>query len=201
MERDNFMNADHFSTIVTQLCPTSTELNEQGINDNLFIDKILNSYNLRRASNFPTKDPLLDLCTNFDVSSFEAGIVYLKHPIKGSNKNELIVGYVESDPLVVSLITCNVWVSDHESFGHKMCECAPNGDVFLDALAIVFRHSTLRLKKGINASSETASLAECIKIVKNKKYRLFWSMLLGVDESTHVEKFYRKISNIWRKWT
>src|SRR5690348_15920852 len=107
------MTADEFSKELKLLAPPIDDLRKIGLSLE-GAERIHRSYHCSRISSSETGDPIVDLCTNFDVSTVSIGTITLCR-IAEFDPRHWKVGEDEMDPLVLAKTADLISVRDHEN--------------------------------------------------------------------------------------
>jgi hypothetical protein len=170
------MSADDFASAMRRLAPAPQDLLALGLTP-AGSERKHKMFEIKRRSSHIYIDPLMDLCTNFDLSTFEVGYVRLRKP-SDFDERHWNIGTLESDPIIYSKVGGPVVVRDHEVLSRVVCTCAHNADAFLDALHLV----AIELKRQYFSSGESngkrfEALSKCVSVAGSDT-RPFYQMLL-----------------------
>ena len=173
------MNADEFAERLRLIAPPVSDLNRLGMSP-AGIERFRAGYFCRRISASDETDPLLDLCTNFDLSSFEVGMVRLSRRTE-FDQDHWNIGRDESDTIIYPKGGGFVSVRDHEDLNREVCKCARTADGFLSALLVVAEFSTECAFRNEDPDQVAArrALDQCLRLAGIES-RPFYFTLLGV---------------------
>lgn len=135
----------------------------------------------KREQRFITSDTILNLLQDYDCSKVEIAIISFSERVTEA-ADYYRIGNAELDFLVISKITMQVEVRDHDSPDHVMWPCASNSDNFLEALLLCVDFFTSKIKEPTLDDNEEYILERverCTEKAGGKKYVNFYKMLLG----------------------
>lgn len=191
-----FMNALEFSERLLSFKPDEILLRSTCSNE--YIEYLLSSYNLKKVTNFPENDPVIDIVKNYDVSTFSVFTLYFLKEIVQCEEY-IFFGEDEADYLAINQNSENIELINHDIFdlyGSKMFEgekkdasmlkCAKNSDHFLDALmlAVKFSKEVNENTGGFRGVSDNVRKELCesaIIAAGGDSYRVFWEVVFGID--------------------
>jgi hypothetical protein len=130
--RRGFMQTDEFSAALRSLAPSPSELNALGMSPTR-VKTFLASFECNRRDSTVDRDPILDLCSHFDLGSVEVGLVRLSG-LKKFDASHWQIGLVEADPLLYGRADGHVTCRDHATPNFEIFKCANSGEAFLTAM-------------------------------------------------------------------
>src|SRR6218665_321833 len=190
------MNALEFSERLLSLKPDETFL--RNIGKIKIAERLLSSYHLRRVTNFPENDPVIDTVKNYDVSTFSIfRFCFLKETVQC--EEYIFFGEEEADYLAINQNSGNIEFINHEIFdlyGSKIFEgekndtiilkCARNSSQFLDALICAAKlqkevNENIGGFEGVSDDIKKELCETAIIAAGGASYRIFWEIIFGVD--------------------
>jgi hypothetical protein len=174
------MNADDFATQLAAFAPAASALMATYGMSAADAERSRAGYFCRRISQSDQRDPLLDLCTNFDLSSFEVGMVRLKRRTD-FDQDHWDIGRDESDTIIYPKSGGFVSLRDHGDLNREVCKCARTAEGFLSALLVVAEFSAKCALQDGDPDQVAArqALEQCLRLA-GKESRPFYFTLLGV---------------------
>ncbi len=179
------MKADTFVQKLWQLAPDANKLMLDGL-DQDDADELREAFRCEPKANphrCPER-PLLDLVLSFDASEVEIGMVCFSDKAE-TQGDAIVVGEVESDPLLVDRATGEIRVEEFGSDGHLLWRCARSEHEFLDALIVVADWSARAMEAlegvPVKSTDRDSAITNAAKLAGGGEYRDFYLMLLGYD--------------------
>lgn len=135
------MDADNFVIQLQELTPSLSYLRKYGYVEEV-VQELRESYFIKQRYpilEFHNDDPLMDLISKYDTSSFEIGILSLDSgnyslPTKF---HKILIGFVEADMLVFNIKSKEVEVLDYSQHDRIIFKCAASGEQFLNAMLVL----------------------------------------------------------------
>lgn len=190
------MNALEFSERLLSFKPDEILLRSIGKIE--IADRILSSYSLKKVTNFPENDPVIDIVKNYDVSTFSVFTLYFLKEIVQCEEY-IFFGEDEADYLAINQNSENIELINHDIFdlyGSKMFEgekkdaimlkCAKNSDHFLDALMVAAKfqkevNENIGGFMGVSDNIRKELCESAIIVAGGNNYRVFWEVVFGID--------------------
>jgi hypothetical protein len=177
------MTADEFSRELRSLAPSVEELRKLGMTPD-GIERYREGYFCSRVSTSDTEDLLLDLCSNFDVSTVGVGTIAFCQ-LREFDSDYWQVGECESDPVVVPKLGGLVSIRDHENLKRQCAVCAKNSEGFLAALLEAEKFLSqcpFYPEKRAQGQQRFVVLDRCVLLAGGKEFRKFYRGVLGINE-------------------
>jgi hypothetical protein len=133
------------------------------------------------------RNPILNLLNNYEMNSVIIGPFVFIERIGIPEKNQVQIGKIESDPVVIDFLTDKILLIDHENLSYIMGVCATSSAGFLESLARLacFRKlypKSNNLKEEEENRVEARKIArECSKLAGEGTDVKIYYMLAGVD--------------------
>ena len=171
------MNADDFAAQLENCIPPQSAY--AGLSEEAAA-RFRASYLCRRISRGAETDPLLDLCTNFDLSTLEMTSITLCSPYE-LNAQYWIIGKDEVDPIVYPKAGGVVSLRDHTSLDWQINLCALTGDGFLSAMLAAVRYYTyIIVNPEQEITAKVKALEECLSFA-GRDCESYYRIVLNVD--------------------
>lgn len=126
-------------------------------------------------------DELLNLIANYDLRKVEIGVVSFRESVEIYG-DYFIVGTDEVDPLVMYRFNNEISVRDFTDFDFVVCECAENGEKFLDALIafgdFVVKTRDLDFDSPVDPALISSKIEECTQLAGGEKYRTYYEGMI-----------------------
>ncbi|MFM8582242.1 MAG: hypothetical protein ACKOFW_12145 [Planctomycetaceae bacterium] len=179
------MNVDIFVGLLAEAAPSLHDLGRCGLVGEQAND-FVKSFLARRCQPPPFKVTGLaglEGLQHWDLSNVEIGMV--RFPNQPSNRlGGVLIGCVESDPLVLISDTGEIVVQEFGTPDHVLWFVARNGESMLDALVIAANFLSKRAVGRIDLQDHEAIrsvVIQCSTAAGGEKYLDFFRMLLGAD--------------------
>src|SRR5688572_20276532 len=134
------MKASEFVMRLKALQPSRRDLHALGFSGPA-LEQLIRSYECIPTHQSGADNPILELCSSYDVSSVEIGYVHLMN-VRKPYEDPVQFGYIEDDPLLLVPSSDFIWVADHSRKSHVVWECAATSHGFLEALLTISQVST-----------------------------------------------------------
>lgn len=187
------MTADEFSTAIRILAPTVDQLRARGLTA-AEIEVRQKQYSCSRLSHSVEDDPIIDLCTNFDISTLEIGSVKFCR-LEQFDPRIWQIGRDELDPIIYP--KGGGWIStrDHEQLDRQLVVLAKSSGGFLGALACAAKF-LVRCPFNPELRSEGVErfnvLNECVLLAGGEECRRFYVSLLGIEDQTFLRRLFSR---------
>jgi hypothetical protein len=153
-------------------------------------ERVRSSFVVPRIKDNETRirDPLLDLVTNFDVSTLEIGPVSFDQRYKEyypQYDHVTIFAMDDADFLVIDNQTNEIAVVDSQSDGNVIGFCAKDGTHFLEALLEMARRTTVHYpfsRHNLPVIDRCGNAKACTAKAGGGEYLWFYKVALGCDE-------------------
>jgi hypothetical protein len=181
------MTAAEFVKRLAECAPSIEDLAREGYPPTIvseFHDIFFAGPKPRRTESM--EDPLLELVTNYDVSSLTIGMVKFR-PAEFDPQLGWIVGKDEADPIVIDRATGEVQLRELGKEWFVIAPCATDSSHFLDAMAAVacFMSRNMLDSTLDDDNEEKHRLADlCAQLAGAPKYLSFYENALGCDIGT-----------------
>lgn len=178
------MNSKEFIESINSVKPDSDLMIELDYTSEE-IEEVKNTYELCKINNADNKYPDLSelgyLFSNYKLSDLELGFInFIDIPIK--HQGFYIIGKIECDILVYSVITDTVFVKENSN-DNVLWKCSNGISSFLDALIIMANHYS-KVIINDNLYDDFEYLKSVANEASNKsggeQYLSFYQMLLGI---------------------
>lgn len=174
------MNADEFANRLATIAPPTSSLLAFGMNAQE-AEQFRAAYLCRRITRSNESDPLLDLCSSFDISTVEISVVTLCRP-HDFDQQTWAVGLFEADTIVYPKNKGMVSIRDHENLNREVCKCGSTSGGFLSALIVAAEfgaNGILQPNQTQDATAGRQALDRCLAFA-GKECEPFYRVLLGL---------------------
>lgn len=134
-----------------------------------------------KGTNIELGDDLLNLIANYDLSKVEIGMVSFNNSIE-TDGDYYILGNDETCPLIMNRFNYEISVRDFINFDFVVCECAENGEKFLDALIafgdFVVKTRDLEFDTPVDNALISSKIEECTQLAGGEKYRTYYEAMI-----------------------